>query len=586
VIKNLFTSIFIVIITITFSQAVNAETIDVSREYNKAIGQRIQFTQEDTVQLSVEDALQSFKKNNFISYPHPIISLGLGSKPVWVAFEVINSKKTAINRNLLIESSWIDKIDIYFFNKQKPTKNYKTGDSQPFSERMIDHRFFIFDHGFKPGITTVIIRAETPDPMVLPIYFMSPEKAQKRSLVQGYSYGFVYGVTFALIAYNFMLFIGLKSRLYLYYSTYLSFFLICNFSYTGHGYEWIWSYLPSLQQYLNPILMLAYGISGLLFASCFLNLKTTFPTTYRFVISWCILFSVLSALTILSNNRLFSLQLAFIFVLLFSVIMVILGTITLRAGSKSALFFVLAAITAMLGAAITTLAVWGIIPLSSLTFRAVEIGMMFDAILLALALTNQFQRNQEEKKQAIIMARTDQLTKLNNRRAFYDFVKPIWEIGLRNKRETSLIILDIDKFKSINDTYGHTHGDQVLIMLGDLLKNEARTGDISARWGGEEFIIFLPETTLIDAVNIANRIRKKVSGSIVNVNKNKTSITVSLGVAHHIDINHITLDELIITADRYLYAAKEQGRDQVCSKLLGSTSSTSTDSINSASKIS
>ena len=362
-----------------------------------------------------------------------------------------------------------------------------------------------------------------------------------------------------------MLFIGLKNSTYLYYAIYLSFFLIANISYTGHGYEWFWSNSPLWQQHLQPILMISFSTSGLLFACQFLNLKTTFPYIYRIVIYWCILFWMLLILAILNHNHLLSLILAFTFMFLFSGIMVILGVISLRAGNRSAIFFLLAAISAIIGSAITTAAVWGIIPFNSLMFRAVEIGMMFDAILLALALTNQFQIAQKEKNQALIMARIDPLTNLNNRRAFYELVTPIWETGLRNNRGISLITLDIDKFKAINDTFGHGHGDLILIEMGKLLKTEARSGDILARWGGEEFLIFLPETKLADAISIANRIREKSLASTVYANEEKTPFTVSLGVAHSVDINQVTLDELIVTADKYLYRAKEQGRNRVCS---------------------
>ena len=564
-IKSLFTSIFIVIITITYTPLANAEAIDISNEYNEAIGKHLQFTREKNTQLSLREALKAFKNNQFTSSQSSVISLGLGSMPVWIAFDVINSKSTLINRNLLIETPWIDKLDVYFIDDKNLINSYKTGDSLPFSERATDHRFFAFEHRFKPGNTTILIRTETPDPMVLPIYFLNPKATQKRSSTQDYSYGFVYGLIFALLAYNLMLFIGLKNSTYLYYAIYLLFFLIANISYTGHGYEWFWSNSPVWQQRLNPILMIGFSTSGLLFASQFLNLKTTFPYIYRAVISLCVLFWLLMTFAILSNNQLLSLLVAFSFMFLFSGTMVMLGIISFKAGNKSAIFFLLAAISAIIGSAITTAAVWGIIPFNSLMFRAVEIGMMFDAILLALALTNQFQIAQKEKNQALIMARIDPLTNLNNRRAFYELVTPIWETGLRNNRGISLITLDIDKFKAINDTYGHGHGDLILIEMGKLLKTEARSGDILARWGGEEFLIFLPETKLADAISIANRIREKSLASTVYANEEKTPFTVSLGVAHSVDINQVTLDELIVTADKYLYRAKEQGRNRVCS---------------------
>jgi diguanylate cyclase (GGDEF)-like protein len=131
-------------------------------------------------------------------------------------------------------------------------------------------------------------------------------------------------------------------------------------------------------------------------------------------------------------------------------------------------------------------------------------------------------------------------------------------------------MLDIDNFKMLNDTYGHALGDRVLVQLAATLQKEARSGDILARWGGEEFLIFLPETRLTDAVAIAERMRNKISAIQLTSEKNKKlSFTASFGVAHTYVVN-VSLDELISQADQQLYRAKRQGRNCVCSELTDS----------------
>jgi diguanylate cyclase (GGDEF)-like protein len=202
-----------------------------------------------------------------------------------------------------------------------------------------------------------------------------------------------------------------------------------------------------------------------------------------------------------------------------------------------------------------------------MTYRATDIGMMIDAILLALALAERFNINQSEKLLAEKMAGIDSLTNLNNRRSFYKFVQPIWAMSLRSKSSTSVIMLDIDNFKLLNDTYGHALGDRVLIQLAETMQREARSGDILARWGGEEFLIFLPETRLADAVTIAERMRSKISTIQLTTEKNKKLLfTASFGVAHTYAAS-VLLDELIFKADQQLYRAKRQGRNCVCSDL-------------------
>ena len=443
-------------------------------------------------------------------------------------------------------------------------ESYHVGDSQPFSERPIKNHFFVFEHAFQPGKTTVYLRTETPDPMVLPIYLTSIEEAYSRQSLQSNTYGFLYGGIFTLLAYNLMLFFSLKSYRYLYYSIYLAFFLIMNASYTGHGFGWLWPNSPQWQLWSNPILMMMFAISGLLFATDFLNIKTFFPRLYRVVIYGSILFGTLQVLAVITGSHVSALLLSFFFIFLFSGSMVFLGVISLYAGNKSAKYFLFASIAHVSGSSVTAMAVWGIIPYSTLAYRAVDIGMMVDAILLAMALADQFRMTQEAKIQAERLAKIDPLTGLNNRRAFYELVKPIWSTGLRNNRDMSVILIDIDKFKFINDTYGHAQGDNALILLAKNLMNEARSGDILARWGGEEFILFLPDTRLAEAISIAERFSQKISNMRLREENGTISLTASMGVVHN-DKSDISLDDLISSADKHLYTAKEQGRDRVCS---------------------
>jgi diguanylate cyclase (GGDEF)-like protein len=190
---------------------------------------------------------------------------------------------------------------------------------------------------------------------------------------------------------------------------------------------------------------------------------------------------------------------------------------------------------------------------------------MGDATLLALALAERFNISQREKLTAEKMADIDSLTHLNNRRSFYKFVKPIWSLSLRNRSHVSVIMVDVDDFKLFNDNYGHALGDQILIRIAETLQKEARSGDILTRWGGEEFLIFLPETKLADAVTFAERLRKRISSiELMPINQDKFTFTASFGVAHNENI--VSLDELISTADKQLYNAKKQGRNCVCAQ--------------------
>lgn len=564
--KNIVISLIIVLLSTFWSCQANAD-IDVAAEYKETIGRYIQVYQPDDVDLRMQDALLAYRNGRFSPSGNSVLNFGIGAKPAWLAFKVRNDGNKAVRRNLLLETSWLDKVDIYFLRQSELIDSYHTGDSLIFSQRPLDHRVFATGYDFSVGEITVLMRVESDDAMVLPVYFISDEKLADRNQLQAYSYGFMYGVILALVAYNVMLYIGLHTTPYLFYSIYLLLFLLLNAAYTGHGYQWLWPESPYWQKWANPVLIMACTVSGFAFALQFLNIKPAWPRVYRFIIVSSAVFCALMLLAMLSGEFVLSLLISLVFIFFFYISSIGLGVISLKTGNRFAKYFLLASIFTICGGVITANAIWGLIPFNEMTYRATDIGMMLDAILLALALAERFNINQSEKLLAEKMAGIDLLTNLNNRWSFYKFVQPIWAMGLRSKSSASVIMLDIDNFKLLNDTYGHAQGDRILVQFAETLRKEARSGDILARWGGEEFLIFLPETQLTDAVAIAERMRNRISAlQMTTVKNKKLSFSASFGVAHTDAVN-MSLDELISRADQQLYRAKRQGRNCVCSEL-------------------
>lgn len=171
------------------------------------------------------------------------------------------------------------------------------------------------------------------------------------------------------------------------------------------------------------------------------------------------------------------------------------------------------------------------------------------------------ERNRAE--QAEELARRDSLTGLYNHRTFYSLLKDEIVRTQRFKRPVSLLMLDIDHFKHVNDTYGHQAGDAILKELSALLLKRARAVDRVCRYGGEEFMVILPETDAAMAMQIAERLLAAVGCQPFDINGEKTiSITVSIGVATYLQ-QVDSLEALVKAADDALYAAKEGGRNRV-----------------------
>jgi diguanylate cyclase (GGDEF)-like protein len=164
---------------------------------------------------------------------------------------------------------------------------------------------------------------------------------------------------------------------------------------------------------------------------------------------------------------------------------------------------------------------------------------------------------------------TDELTGLFNRRGFFQFAEREFERSLRFNRPLAALMLDIDHFKRINDTYGHSAGDLVLRALADCFRQSKRGIDIEGRYGGEEFVLLLPETLLPGASQIAERLRQSVADLSIPIcrangkpSSVNLSITVSAGVAYMLP-EIPNLDALIGRADEALYRAKGSGRNRV-----------------------
>ena len=167
------------------------------------------------------------------------------------------------------------------------------------------------------------------------------------------------------------------------------------------------------------------------------------------------------------------------------------------------------------------------------------------------------------KNKLKIQANIDPMTKLYNRRYFQDIsIKLVKEVK-QKKTNLSIVILDIDKFKSINDTYGHSIGDDIIIALSKIFKESSYKNLIPSRFGGDEFILLLPDTVGSQAVNIAEHIRYLVENKDIEISdKIKINFTISLGISE-VSLSDDTIDDALNGADNALYKAKENGRNNV-----------------------
>ncbi len=207
--------------------------------------------------------------------------------------------------------------------------------------------------------------------------------------------------------------------------------------------------------------------------------------------------------------------------------------------------------------------------ISSLIFAVPQAVMLYTAgvlfvsgyILGALGIMRWSKGYYRDRNNLKRQTRTDELTALNNRRALAHDVGKEQSFAKKSNSHLSLLIVDLDDFKAINDSLGHEVGDRVLVQFSQLLLKYIRATDKAYRWGGEEFVILLPVTALFEAHKVANKIVKKVAEYGFNVGKNEpVRVTASIGVAQWSG-DESFLKDTFKRADQALYQAKREGKN-------------------------
>jgi diguanylate cyclase (GGDEF)-like protein len=173
------------------------------------------------------------------------------------------------------------------------------------------------------------------------------------------------------------------------------------------------------------------------------------------------------------------------------------------------------------------------------------------------------QQLEESLKKLQLMATTDHLTGLSNRRAFSDMLERYFNEATRYDFDLSCIMCDLDHYKALNDTLGHQVGDEVLVAAARIIRVNLRVSDTAARYGGDEFVLLLPHTSVKMAIHVADRIRRQLADVTRQNPATAPGVTLSMGVASLKSNHPATADSLVAMADRALYAAKDRGKNCV-----------------------
>ncbi len=205
---------------------------------------------------------------------------------------------------------------------------------------------------------------------------------------------------------------------------------------------------------------------------------------------------------------------------------------------------------------------------SAILRKAFDIGAFdyikkpFDHIEVIARLKSAI-RYYEQQKELEILARKDGLTNLYNHRTIMELMEKEFQKAIRDQFSIAFLMFDIDYFKKVNDTYGHSTGDRVLKHVGNLLQASPKLSDLIGRYGGEEFCIILSGQSFENVLTYSERLRKSIETQHFSSENIRIRVTASIGISYKKPLLDASVNDIIITADQKLYSAKKNGRNRI-----------------------
>ena len=524
-----------------------------------------------------------------------VFNRGFSDGSFWLRVEI---PPEPVNRVLEIGYPLLDEVSVHWVVDGELIQTHHTGDTLPFSSRPIYHRNFVFLVPSNTDTATAFVRVQTLGSVQIPVAVTpSAEFLANEQLSYGWQTMFL-GIIAAMALYNLFLFVIVRHSTYFWYVLTVVFTGLVQLNFNGVLFQWLWPNAPGINRYFTiPVICFAL-FSAIIFAIRFLNIRSYSLRSYRFL-QW-----ILAAISASFVFTLFgSYQTGIVLVSAIAAVVTpavwFIGFLVWRKGQVLGGFYVLAWTPLLIGHLILAVSKLGIMPRSFLTEFMPQIGVALEVVLLSFALAYRInlerRKRHEAQEQALaiqqqanltlemrVQERTDELERANeqlkaisltdglthvaNRRRFDEKLNDEWRRAQRHGHPLSLLMLDIDHFKRVNDELGHLVGDDCLTAVAALCVAEVqRSGDLLARYGGEEFSILLPATPEEGAVRVAEKVRQAVARSPVYSGERvaPVSLTISVGVACLVPGPDMEPQELIRQADEALYAAKESGRNRV-----------------------
>jgi diguanylate cyclase (GGDEF)-like protein len=479
-------------------------------------------------------------------------NIGFSQSAWWVRITLNNPADTDRLVYLRQDYPLIDSIDLYEPAADGGWRHTATGDRQPFGSRAVAHRDFLFPINVPANTERAYyLRYASQGPVDIILSLLDPAEATAAVSREQLAYGIYFGCVLMLLVWSGLVFIAVRDQAFLSYFVYVGTFGLYMLVNTGLAFQYLWPDSPRWANTCLIVLLSGSLIAALQFSTTLLRAKDFTPRLDRLARGLQLLALLSIALIPVFEYSVLVKPVSFL-VLIGVIFMIALGFLNLLSGSQPAKFYVIAWGFLLCGSIIFLLKNFGLVPHTFMTQHSWQVGSLLEMILLTMTLSS---RMNELKHQS----RTDPLTLLGNRRLFDDRFPSEFAQAEESNRPLSLLMLDIDLFKSYNDRHGHAQGDEAIKLVGSALRRHARKPSVACRYGGDEFCVILPDTSAQSAAIVAERLRAMVQASIPG----ELGITISVGYACRAGNDFASPDKLFEAADGALYAAKAAGRNRI-----------------------
>jgi len=555
---------------------------------------KLSFFEDTTKKIDMEEIKNiEFQTKKFFRF-----NQGVSNSNWWLKFKVENTTDKPIAWVLKFNYGQFDELQSWQYSeKNMLISNFSKGDhfinisKTPFKERTA----FTFNTQAKTSDTIYVKLAYANYGLIETFHNIWSKNEFLK--YEEFRLNLIIGIISALcvlLFYNIFIWFILRKQEYFWYNTYLIgvIFTILTLDQVGSHYIWNKSlYIMDIMPFVSLVTLFT---SFLFFTRSFLDTPNSAPRVDKVLIT-LIFINLLALLLGISDQRYIAIKLLH-FISFSFIFFPILGFKLWYDGYKIARGYAIASLVVSITIILSILRFSEVLQTSELLFWITRFGFIVEGILLSIALAdritilehdyireqNKVKHTLEEAKKSLEsevkkrtnelevqtqkaekLARTDEMTGIYNRRAFLEEGEKLIYDAIRYKTNFSLIILDIDFFKNINDTYGHEAGDSILVSFTKEIERHLRDSDFFARIGGEEFVILLSHTNSSQAYEKANMLLKKINEMEIIYKNYLIKITASMGISECTNKDD-NLDSLLAQADKALYYAKDNGRNMVC----------------------